>query len=116
MGEMGASVLTENAARPLETFAAIMREMDSLIGTCSATGGATARSSFRTLRGRHSPDAEPLEGRAALGYTLVGRAWARRSGRTTAGDGRVHRRPPGTLRGRADMRRAADRPVEGEGQ
>jgi len=66
--------------------------------------------------GRHSPDAEPLEGRAALGYTLVGRAWARRSGRTTAGDGRVHRRPPGTLRGRADMRCAADRPVEGEGQ
>ena len=52
MGEMGAFVLTENAARPLETFAAIMREMDSLIGTRSATGGATARFSFRTLRGQ----------------------------------------------------------------
>jgi len=27
MGEMGAFVLAENVARPLETFAAIMREM-----------------------------------------------------------------------------------------
>jgi len=36
MGEMGAFVLAENAAGPLETFAAIMRETDSLIGTRSA--------------------------------------------------------------------------------
>jgi hypothetical protein len=49
-GRNGAFVLTENAARPLETFAAITREMDYLMGTRSATGGAEVRSSFRTLR------------------------------------------------------------------
>ncbi len=54
MGEMGAVVLTEDAARPFETFAATMREMDSMIGTRSATGGATARFIFRTLRGQSS--------------------------------------------------------------
>ncbi|MBP2681337.1 MAG: hypothetical protein H6Q78_1200 [Candidatus Krumholzibacteriota bacterium] len=51
MGEMGAFVLTESAAKLMEAFAPIMRAMDILIEARWASRAATARSSFRTLRG-----------------------------------------------------------------
>jgi len=55
MGEMGAFVLTESAAKLMVAFAAIMREMDILVEARSASRAATARSSFRTLRAQRPP-------------------------------------------------------------